>query len=145
MTGWYDYYKPGGYKISGLYHHTMGIPLNANTQLGEIMLNYSEHALNAAKNDEYSNIINLPKSLDTSKSQVIEVEMIGNKTIKVLYKVHYDEQFDLFIAVLPDRKYVKTVWLSKKDDLHETLNKTKYDIPRGFAPVQEPLLNQVDI
>jgi len=33
------------------------------------------------------------------------------------------------MAVIPDRRFVKTVWLNKNSDLHNTLDTSKYDVP----------------
>ena len=94
-----------------------------------MLLDYSPHALDAALDDRYGNIVNLPKSLDTSKAQVVEVEMQGSKTTKVVYRIPYNEEYDLIIVLIPDRRFVKTVWLNKNSDLHNTLDASKYDIP----------------
>lgn len=112
-----------------LYHADLGIPQNAKTQHGKMLLDYSPHALNAALDDRYGNIVNLPKSIDTSQAQVIEVEMEGPKTTKVVYRIPYNEEYDLVMVMLPDRRFVKTVWLNKNSDLHNTLDTSKYDIP----------------
>lgn len=112
-----------------LYHADLGIPENAKTQHGQFLLDYPPHALNAATDDRYGNIVNLPKSLDTSKAQVIEVEMEGSKTTKVVYRIPYNDEYDLVMAVIPDRRFVKTVWLNKNSDLHNTLDTSKYDVP----------------
>lgn len=116
-----------------LYHADLGIPQNAKTQHGQFLLDYSPHALNAAADDRYGNIVNLPKSLDTSKAQVIEVEMEGSKTTKVVYRIPYNEEYDLVMAVIPDRRFVKTVWLNKNSDLHNTLDTSKYDVPEDVT------------
>lgn len=112
-----------------LYHADLGIPQNAQTQHGQMLLDYSPHALSAALDDRYGNIVNLPKSIDTSKAQVIEVEMNGSKTTKVVYRIPYNEEYDLVMVLLPDRRFVKTVWLNKNTDLHNTLDTSKYDTP----------------
>jgi hypothetical protein len=111
------------------YHADLGIPASANTNYGQMLLDYSQHALSAAQDDRYGNIINLPRSLDTSNAQVIEVETDGRKVTKVLYRIPYSDEFDLMLAVIPDRRFVKTVWLNRNDDKHETLQDWKYDIP----------------
>ena len=127
---WYNNPAPA-MSPTKLYHSELGIPPDAKTQHGSFLLTYSQHALQEAQNDRYGNgnIINLPKYLDTSQAQVIEVEMTGNKTTKVLYRIPYDEDHDLVMAVIPDRGFVKTVWLNENKDLHKTLDHSKYDIP----------------
>jgi hypothetical protein len=111
-----------------LYHSELGIPENVETQFGSMLLDYSKHALDASKNDQYGHI-ELPKSLDTSKAQVIEVETRGKKTTKVLYRIPYDEEYDLILAVDPQRRFVRTVWLNHVNDNHNTLDPTRYTIP----------------
>jgi hypothetical protein len=120
---WYDNRK--------LYHADLGFPENAKTQHGKMLLDYSPHALSAALDDRYGNILNLPKSLDTTNAQVIEVEMDGPKTTKVVYRIPYNEEYDLVLVLIPDKRYVKTVWLNKNSDLHNTLDTSKYDVPEN--------------
>lgn len=119
------------------YHADLGIPSSAQTNFGQMLLDYSGHALSAAQDDRYGNIINLPRSLDTSTAQVIEVETDGRKTTKVLYRIPYSDEFDLMLAVIPDRRFVKTVWLNRNDDKHETLQDWKYDIPEQEVVPEE--------
>lgn len=111
-----------------LYHFELGFPSSAQMHFGQMLLEYSTHARTAAQNDRYGDI-SLPLSLDTHQATVIEIEMFGNKTTKVLYRVPYNAQHDLMIALIPDRRYVKTVWLNRKDDAHKTLEEWRYDIP----------------
>ena len=110
------------------YHTEVGIPEDVQTQFGQMLLDYSQHALQAAQNDRYGTI-DLPRSLDTSKAQVIEVETDGKRTHKVLYRVPYNNEYDLLMAVDPRRRFVRTVWLNRNDDLHNTLDPSQYDIP----------------
>ena len=128
---WYDK------QTRKLYHADLGIPQNAQTQHGQMLLDYSPHALDAALDDRYGNIVNLPKSLDTSKAQVIEVEMQGAKTTKVVYRIPYNEEYDLVMVLVPDRRFVKTVWLNKNSDLHNTLDVSKYDIPDDISVTKD--------
>ena len=105
-----------------------------------MLLDYSNHGMiEAAQDDRYGNILNLPRSLDTSKAQVIEVETSGNKTTKVLYRIPYDDLHD-FTYGCNARKTssVKTVWLNRNDDLHRTLDTSKYNAPDNPAPPMPP-------
>ena len=124
-----------------LYHKEFGIPTAAETVVGKLPLERSQHALRAAKDDRYGNIINLPRILDTSKAQVIEVEMEGDRTTKVLYRVPYSDTHDLVLAVMPDG-FVKTVWLNAHDDLHNTLDASRYEILN--PPAEEPQPEEVE-
>lgn len=108
-----------------LFHFELGIPKIAQTKIGTIQLRYSMHAERAARSDRYGNI-SLPQDLDTNSAQVIEVEMRGRFTLKVVYRVKYNESADLVLVVLPENGMVKTVWLNLNSDLHRTLDASKY-------------------
>lgn len=107
-----------------LYHAEVFMPKLALPK-GKINLQYTTHAMNAAKNDRYGTIA-LPEQLDTSKATVIEVETNQQKqTVKVLYRVQLDAKRDLCLAVLVTG-IVKTVWVNQRSDKHKTLQKGKY-------------------
>lgn len=108
-----------------LYHFELGIPKAAQLRFGKMPLNYSGHAQRASQNDRYGTI-ELPKYLDTNTAQVIEVEMRGRETLKIVYRVKYNEILDLVLVVIPDRGFVKTVWLNQRNDLHKTLDASRY-------------------
>jgi len=112
-----------------LYHSQLGIPESARTSFGAFLLEYSQHAMQAAQNDRYG-VASLPKFLDTTspECQVIEVETDDTgKTTKVVYRIPYDGEKDLVLAVIPARRFVKTVWFNERGDLHNTLDESKYD------------------
>ena len=46
--------------------------------------------------------------------------------IKVLARLPYDAQYDILVAFIPDRSFVKTGWLNDKNDNHYTLDESKY-------------------
>lgn len=109
-----------------LYHKDLGIPESIPTRFGTLDLFYSKHALHAANTDRYG-YIQLPDTLNTDKARVIEVEVASDGCVeKVLYRVPHCGTFDLLIAVIPYRGFVKTVWLNKKSDRHSTLNHANY-------------------
>jgi hypothetical protein len=107
----------------------VGFPDNAQTKYGQIFLDYSNHAKRASKNDRYDNEINLPNVLDTNMAVAIEIEMFEYETTKVVYRTSYDDKHDLVLVVNPKKQFVRTVWLNRKDDIHNTLDASKYDIP----------------
>lgn len=114
-----------------LYHKDIGFPKGFNAQVGTRMLIYTKHAKNAALNDRYG-VINLPKYVDTKNAQIIEAEVAGKIVTKLVYRVSYSKDLDLSIAVIPvdDKFLVKTVWLNKRTDIHKTLNRSVYAIPK---------------
>jgi len=110
-----------------LYHFEIGFPKGLNTKLGVLDLFYTRHALNAARDDRYGKI-NLPRRINTDKAKAIEVEVTGYRVTKIVYRIHYNDKFDLVIVVGEECR-VYTVWLNAKDDKHKTLDHRKYDRP----------------
>jgi hypothetical protein len=109
----------------GLYHRDIGLPVSAKKfQIGEIKLIYSMHARFEAQADRYQ-LISLPTVLDTNKATLIEVEILGGRLNKLVWRANYSEVFDLII-VLGASGTVKTVWLNLKSDTHKTLDRSKY-------------------
>lgn len=117
--------------MSRLYHFELGFPEDFSANFGTIWLEYSDHALRASKGDRFG-AISLPALLDTRTAQVVEAEcdLLGG-VLKVVYRVPHCEHMDLCLAVVPGRGVVKTVWLNRKDDVHSTLDKARYTVPRG--------------
>lgn len=108
-----------------LFHYKLGLPKIINTNFGIMELTYGYHALKESTQDRYG-LINLPKSIDTSKAKVIEIEADNRYAKKVLYRIPYNEKLDLMLAIIPYKKFVKTVWINEKTDNHLTLDKSKY-------------------
>lgn len=113
-----------------LYHCEIGFPRGARTPVGTFALAYTQHAFKAALTDKYTDVIDLPDRLVTRYARVIEIGMEGAKVSKIVYRIAYDDTFDLCLAVVPGvPMVVKTVWLQKADDHHKTLNRGKYCVP----------------
>lgn len=110
-----------------LYHTDLGFPDSLELREGYyIEPKYSAHALKAAKEDRYG-IINLPKTIEFSKKAIIEVETKDNvEADKIVVRIPYSGEDDLCLVILLDSKVVKTVWLNKRSDKHNTLDKNKY-------------------
>jgi hypothetical protein len=110
-----------------LYHSELGIPENILKQLpkGLVVLTYSRHAKDSLYNDHYG-IIPEYEFVDTRYAKVIEVEVENSKPIKVVYRVSYQDDLDVCLAVALERGVVKTSWFNNKNDLHTTLDKSKY-------------------
>ncbi len=90
-------------------------------------LQYSSHALKAAGQDIYEEII-LPTRLYTARAEWFEVEVEDHRITKVVYITDYCEEFNLIIVILVDSGIVKTVWLNEKSDTHVTLRRANYDV-----------------
>lgn len=111
-----------------LYHAQKGIPESIKNKLPKstLWLRYSEHAKEARYSDRYG-VAPEFDCIDTRAAQVIEVETVGERVEKVVYRVSVDEKLDCCLAVLVWSGKVKTVWMNRKSDLHQTVNLSKYD------------------
>lgn len=109
---------------SGLYHKDIYLPKIAFRSI-DIVLNYTYHAIEAADNDRYGQI-ELPETINFSLMEVVEMEFVDGKLYKAVVRTHHDQKHDLALVVLIDGFRVKTVWLNRKDDKHQTLDHSKY-------------------
>lgn len=91
---------------------------------------YSEHAYRESQQDGNCRIEKLPQNFIPRTDRVIEIETddAGN-LIKILFRKHYNVEFDLVIALMVETKMVKTVWVNSKRDTHRTLDRSRYDRP----------------
>lgn len=108
---------------NGLYHIALGIP-TIRLPNKQITLRYTKHALESAQMDQYGDI-KLPRSINPSLCQVVEVEMQNNMAVKLLLRMPYNLAYDLCMVINPDGS-VRTVWLNSKRDKHSTLRAEKY-------------------
>ena len=110
----------------GLYHKDVFMPrvkfANYNAPVG-----YTLHARNAAENDRYGTI-SLPDTLNLIDGELIELSVLGGAIEKMVMRFAYDGYFDLCVVVMLDglRLVAKTVWLNDRNDLHTTLDKSRY-------------------
>lgn len=114
-----------------LYHVDVYMPLC----LREIChknadLEYSFHAIQAAKTDRYG-VIPLPIKFDATLAKLIEVETCDGFIVKQLWRQRFNAEFDLVIAITWESR-VKTVWLNRVSDGHPTLQSSKYQKERKF-------------
>ena len=117
-------------------HYQLGFPSNCRLRFGLLKLEWTRHALRECQADRYG-IIHPPTHLDTEKAQVIEAEIErdeGGKlwTKKVVYRIPYTDTKDMVLVVIPQlakASKVKTVWINVRDDLHSTLDESKYSRP----------------
>lgn len=92
------------------------------------MLRYSSHAKAACNDERYGHVRQL-RTITLSRFTVIEVETKGEEIIKYVLRGSYDEQFDIVFVLMPESPvvwFVKTLWLQEKNDLHKTLNRSRY-------------------
>jgi hypothetical protein len=113
-----------------LYHKDLGYPAPVARTLprfhNRYNLDYTTHARRAAVNSDQYPPIDLPAAVDFGKCDPIEVEVIGNRINKIVYRTRYDSDFDLCLVVLMADLLVKTVWLNRRSDKHATLDMSRY-------------------
>jgi hypothetical protein len=110
-----------------LYHAEIGLPKWFKAPTATVTPRYGNHARFEAQVDRYGKIT-LPRTIDLSKMQVIEVEVLEGRVTKILFRGTLDATRDLCIVLTADM-YVKTCWINLKSDTHKTLNKSKYNRP----------------
>jgi len=115
-----------------LYHRDVYIPEGMREKIPlSFRVEYSKHSLDEAENDRKRfglKILNLRRNLSFKEADIIEVETDSySNIIKVVFRERYNSEFDIVYAIsLMDYK-VKTIWLQKTDDFHNTLNRGKYE------------------
>lgn len=112
------------------YHYQVGFPTNLRKPTGKVLLEYTQHALEAANTDRYG-AFGVPIELDYDQATLIEAEAdrFGNVE-KGVYRVRYNARFDLVLVVIIATRRVKTVWLNERADRHHSLRRELYDVPR---------------
>ena len=110
---------------NGTYNEAVFLPEQVSDLVprGEFELQYTFHAVNAAKSDRYGNL-NLPKTLNLSEVMLAEVTVEDKTMTKVVVRHPYTETLDLVFVLIPHNNRmmkVKTVWGNKANDNHKTL------------------------
>lgn len=113
------------YHQAMLYHKDVYIPPKYQDYQFAALLKYSRHAMREASADKRG-AIRLPKVIDSRNATLIELEVDNDKVVKVVYRVDYNDKHDLCLVVVPDDRFVKTVWLNDRGDNHGTLRRERY-------------------
>lgn len=124
-----------GYDVSGLFHRNVGFPKNWVEMLPRgfspfnVQLKYGPHSRQQMQN-KYG-VTDLPNSFSFKDEGVklVELEIKSGQVVKLVARMPFDEVNDLVIAFHPHDGFVRTAWLNKKTDKHNTLDKSKYDVP----------------
>lgn len=118
-----------------LYHKDVNMPKRIKGMIptGVKGLNYSKHAKEEFC-DKYG-AITPPSTLNFGEVTVIEATVFGDSLDKLVLRQKYDETNDLVLVCIPwenrgirdkSKWFVKTVWLNKHDDTHQTLDKNRF-------------------
>lgn len=114
------------------YHRDIGIPTNVTVPQRTVSCEYSGHADRERFDDRYGTIPRLD-DVDLTTADVVEVSTTDNKLSKLLVRVPHpeDNTLDVVMAIRPGetKKHpwlVVTSWLNKRNDTHQTLDRSKY-------------------
>lgn len=110
------------------YHYQIGFPKGV-TFAPVFGIKYSLHAREQALEDRYGQLVKLPVHFLPRVAKIIEIEMEDEEVTKILYRQKYDENLDIVVALIPQAKMVKTVWVNERSDAHRTLDRSQYDRP----------------
>lgn len=66
-----------------------------------------------------------PKTIDVLSKDVFELEVQDSKPVKLCFRINYNNTQDMCI-VLTNQGVIKTIWLNRKNDTHNTLDVSKY-------------------
>lgn len=110
-----------------LYHKDIGFP-DLPMKPTWVKLKYGSHAREEALADRYG-VIRLPEKVLLKRDNLIELGMVGKRVTKVVTRQIYSKTHDLIIVISAADNFVRTVWLNAVDDLHSTLDRSKYAVP----------------
>lgn len=109
-----------------LWHSEIRLPTGFVAPTERVTLEWSIHADRARKDDRYAEIPKF-KTIPLSVFSVIEVETTGSKVSKLVMRGHWTADLDVVFVLIPGPVYfVKTVWINKRNDVHKTLDRSKY-------------------
>ncbi len=110
-----------------LYHKDIGFP-DFNIKKATLKVQYTRHALRAARNDRYGDIT-LPKTVKLTMDNIVEIGLVGQSITKVVTRQKHCNRFDLVVVLSTPSLRVRTVWLNEISDKHNSLDKSKYEVP----------------
>lgn len=112
-----------------LYHAEIGLPRGFVKPTGRVPLRWTRHADAARRNDRYGDIRRFG-SATLDRLTVIEVGIEAGNVAKILFRGKYTEKLDVCMVLIPGREWtVKTVWINERNDVHKTLDRSKYVTP----------------
>jgi len=109
-----------------LYHRDIYMP-KLTLKDETIRIGYTVHAQDEAINDRYVDYIEMPSEINLSKVDIFEIGIIEGKIAKIVFRMEYNEEYDLCMVLMTHNLKIKTLWLNSVDDKHKTLNHDKYE------------------
>lgn len=114
------------------YHRDIGLPSNVTVPQRKVKCEHTGHSDRERWGDRYG-VIPKVEEVDLTTADVVEVTTANNRISKLLVRVPHpeDETLDVVMAIRPgedkrDPWRVVTNWLNKRNDTHQTLDRSKY-------------------
>lgn len=113
-----------------LYHRDIRLPDGFRLPNRIITLSHTAHARRARQDDRYGYIPPIPV-IDLGQFQTIEVGVESGRVAKVVVRGSLDDERDIILVLIPHQPKpnvwtVKTLWCNLKNDVHKTLDHTRY-------------------
>lgn len=110
-----------------IFHRDIGFPSIFRRPVGRYRIVLSLHARARARE---KNIV-VPSTINLNDFDIIEIEIVKSRLVKMVIRGEYDDYDDICMAVSPEngRLFVRTVWLNHWNDTHRTLDRSKYGRP----------------
>jgi hypothetical protein len=109
-----------------LFHKDIFFPQELKLPIGRFPLQMGRHARENAERRG----LPVPYSIDLNATQIVEVETYGNsfKIKKLVLRLPLNSREDLCIVAATDEYpwFVKTLWKNAANDVHPTLNRSRY-------------------
>lgn len=112
-----------------LYHADIRLPSWYRHPAQRVTLKWTNHANKARHTDRYANAIPEFHDLPLSAFKTIEIETCENYVTKYVVRGHWTKTLDLVFVLIPNGNRpwtVKTVWINERNDVHNTLDRSKY-------------------
>ncbi len=116
------------------YHVEKGFPKDVVTLLAKaaskkfiMQLEYSKHARDRAR--KYGCMTQLPTHINWADCEVFEVGIVGGVLDKVVARTEFDRDNDIILILNAANRKVRTLWLNRKDDQHDSLDLSVYATP----------------
>ena len=111
-----------------LYHTDIRLPDGFVAPTARVDLIWTRHADRARYDDRYGFIPRF-SNIPLKAFKVIEVGMENNQCAKIVVRGHWTDDLDVVFVLIPSHPtcyVVKTVWANCRNDVHKSLDRSKY-------------------
>lgn len=112
-----------------LYHADIRLPDGFVTPTARVRLIWTHRADRARFDDRFANVIPKFDNIPLSAFKVIEVGVEADRVVKIVVRGHWTTDLDLVFVLIPSTRtswLVKTVWINRRNDVHKSLDRSKY-------------------